>query len=449
LDHIAYYLGNKKGVLMKRVVSLGLLSLGLITGCSSIDSKQQVAYQGIDSETMAEWSKPFSHTVARKPSSEIVSSTTYHWEADTLKIPLSVNSRINQTYNVQFSQYAIYDTREQVRKNIPVVQTVWDNSTISVQICDEQGGTGKSEYWNAFFSAPGSQKASALANAIAGVGDSTAKNLIKNNYFNSKPRSWNDFENEIHRAAQSRTISNDIEYQVLYKFRSENMAKLGYNTQVGCHFENRDIQTPREVLVDNWVYVDEIVPHRDLVKTDYRQYDLSISGQRLQSFESEMLVFSFDYDSNQISLSPSSYTNFSISMEGRRIVVTGNSRRNTELPSDVLPTGATLESSGGKASFNAPINRLYIPKTAAEGQLMVSIEVHSCKKGLFGGCALTGKDEQVQPVIIKVAQAQSGLVNHQFTTLPKRKYWVRYWVNVGNSPWYINNVVVAKKYPEI
>jgi hypothetical protein len=161
-----------------------------------------------------------------------------------------------------------------------------------------------------------------------------------------------------------------------------------------------------------------------------------------------MLVFSFDHDTNQVSLAPASYNNYTLSIEEQNIVVMGSARKNIELPNDVLPRGATLESSNGMASFTAPINSLYTPKSKADGYLFVSMQVFSCNKGLFG-CSIMNRDERYQPTKIQAIQPGAGLINYKFPVAPGRKMWVRYWVNAASSPWYINNVVMAENSPEI
>src|SRR5207253_8807718 len=113
-----------------------------------------------------------------------------------------------------------------------------------------------------------------------------------------------------------------------------------------------------------------------------------------------------------------------------------------ELPSDALVRTATLESSNGMARFTAPVNAQYIPKSSADGYMLVSIQVFSCKKGVFG-CAVTGRDEKVQPVVIKEITPSSALAIHTFNISPGRKYWVKYWVNMANSPWYTNNLILG------
>jgi hypothetical protein len=438
---------------MKKTASLGFLALALMVGCSTANKKYDyvtVTHPGLDQETLTEWAKPFDHVAERKPSSEIVGRPRYVWEADSLKISLTANATVNQNYNVRFNHYSIYEVNEKVQRTVSVTEERWERVEQGVLVCDAQEGAGKSELWNAFYAAPASQKQKALAKAIDGVGDVSAAALVKNQYFHSKPRSWSDFEVEIRRAANEKVITKSVEYQILYKYRSENMTKLGYNTQMSgvCRVEIQVFSYPREVIVQKTIWVDEVRTQRDLISTDIKNYQVRISGQRLQPFENEMLVFSFDRDSNQIFLSPTTYNNYSLSFDGQRITAQGISRKNIDLPNDVFPSGATLERSGGMANFTAPLNKLYIPRTATDGHILVSVRVKSCKTGMIGRCSLFKRDEQSQPVVVIQGTSQN-LVGHKFSTTPGRTYWVEYWVNMGNSPWYTNNVVLGPNSPEI
>lgn len=439
---------------MNKVIIFGLILLCL-SGCSTPASKvaQNVSppYSDIDHETLKEWAKPFEHIPAsRVPSSEMVSRPVYFWEADTLKIPLNAGDSVNQYFNVKFNQYSSYEMKETVEKIIPRVVTRWVEGSSAIIVCSPKEGIGRSKYWNAFYSAPASQKAQALADAIDGIGNASAKALIQADYFRLKPRSWEDFEREILRAYRNNVINQLVEYQILYKFRQENMTKLGYNTQSSgdCSLVVQTYVYPQEVVVNEKVKVEVIVPHRDLISSETRQFHFEISGQKLQSFEQEMLIFSFNHDTNQVTLAPAAYNNYSVSFDGQNIKVEGASRKNINLPDDVLIRGATLETSNGVASFTAPINKKYMPKNASQGYLFVSVEVYSCDRGMFGCSVLHRNERKEVPAVIQPNLA-TGLVNYKFPISPGRKFWVRYWVNMASSPWYTNNVVISPDRPEI
>jgi hypothetical protein len=426
-----------------------ILSLTAMLSCSTYNQPTK----SVGPDALAEWSVPYTNTeTLRKPSSEVTSKPTYHWEADTLKIPLSAGTPIDQKFNVKYTQYAVYDMVEPVLTDTSHFETRWTHTATPVLVCDEKAGTGKSEAWNAFYSAPGAQKAAALAKAIDGVGNSTAIKLVKGNYFNSKPKSWHDFEVVIERAAADRVIEESAEYDVLYKFRQANMEKLGYQTQVSgaCQMVIVDHKEPTQVWITSSAYVNKTVTHRDVISSETKAYELKVSGQLLQAWEHDMLVFSFNHDTNQISLAQAAYNNYGIAFDGRVITVKALSRKLVNLPTNVFPAGATLESSNGSASFTAGLNPAYLPSTTADGYMMVSVQVHSCKKGLFAGsCAVFGRDEKIEQKAVKQVSRQASLAKHVFPISPGRIYWVNYWVNMQNSPWYTNNVVQGTNTPQL
>ncbi len=433
---------------MKRNVAV-ILSLTAMLSCSTYNQPTKT----VSPDALAEWSVPYTNTeTLRKPSSEVTSKPTYHWEADTLKIPLSAGTSIDQTFNVKYTQYAVYDMIEPVLTDTSHYETRWTYVSTPVLVCDEKAGTGKSEAWNAFYSAPGPQKAAALAKAIDGVGNSTAAKMVKGNYFSSKPRNWQDFQTIIERAAADKVIEESAEHDVLYKYRQANMEKLGYQTQVSgaCQMVIVDHKEPTQVWITSSAYVSKPVTHRDAISSDTKTFEVRISGQRLQSWEHDMMVFSFDHDSNQVSLAGAAYNNYGIAFDGRVITVKALSRKLVNLPSNAFPAGGTLESSNGSASFSAPLNSAYLPSTTADGYMIVSVEVRSCKKGLFAGaCAVFGRDEKVEAKVAKQVNRQAGIAKHVFPITPGRVYWVRYWVNMQNSPWYTNNVVQGTNTPQL
>jgi hypothetical protein len=430
--------------------SVALLALCSCTTLKPSQPTDKVSLSSPDQATLQEWAKPFEYRADRQPSSEIVSKPVYFWEADSLKVPLTAGVTIRQAYNVRFSQYSSYEMKQKIERQVTTMETRWVSVTEEVLVCDEKMGHGKSEAWNAFYNGDG-DKSVALDHAIQGIGIPTATKLIKAGYFHKKPTSWEDFENEVDRANAAGVITKDARYLIIYKYRSANMTKLGYNPQLTgvCKLVPESYLAPVERPVTRTVLVDEIVHHRDLISSESRQYEVRISGQRLQSFENEMLVFNFNHETNQVSLSSAAYNNYGIAFDGKVITVKGLSRKGIRLPEDALPRGATLEASGGQARFTAPLNRLYIPMSAAEGHLMGSIRIHSCKKGLLGACSLMKRDEQIQQTVVKDLLPNSALMTHTFAIAPKRIYWIEYWVNTANSPWYINNVVKSSSTPQI
>jgi hypothetical protein len=435
---------------MKIMNSMSVLALLTTMSCGSFGT-QSAQMAGVQPDAMNEWVKPFEYpTTSRKPTSEVQGKPTYHWEADTLKIPVTAGATIDHDFKVTYKQFASYVTKEKVVQDVPKLITEWQRVTQGVLVCDEKAGAGKSQYWNDFYSAPAAKKPAALAKAIEGVSTLSAANLIKAGYFQQKPRSWSELTEEILKARDTKVITGSVAYSVIYKYRQENMTKLGYNTQATglCRIEVETYDVP----VEKWINVKEVseklVNHSDLINTEVKLYRIKISGQKLQAFETDTLVFSFDRETNAISLAQAAYNTYSVSLAGNTIKVTGSGRKRIDLPRDVLLPGATLEASNGVAGFSALVNTNYIPKSAQDGQLYSIIQVRSCKKGLFAStCSLTNRDEKLEAKVVN--QVKGAVIRHTFPKVPGRVYWVRYAVQAINSPWYANNSVIASKEPAL
>jgi hypothetical protein len=388
-------------------------------------------------------------SVDRDPSS--IRNVRNFWESSSLSLPLNAGSKIDQNYTVKFEHFTAYEEDKPVTRMVPTVETVWEIKSAPVLMCRSEEGRGSSPLWDEFYSAKRSEKAKALAKAIQGVGSVSASSLVEANYFNSKPRSWDDFKDEVERAANAEVITKNVRHQVLYQYRQENMSNLGYQTHVSnaCTFEVERYLAPRDVVVNKPRTTIETSTIRKLIDTERETYRVRVSGQRLQSFETETIVLNFDKESGRVGLSATAYNNFSLSLNSNVINVTGIGRKSIKLPAEVLPRGATLLKGNGKASFTAPINPLYIPKTPADGYLLGSIRVTSCRIGTFGGCSLRNRDERSMPVVVKGIVPGKTTMTHEFDIQSGRRYWVNHWVNTASSPWYINNVVRSASQPEI
>lgn len=425
---------------------LSVVGLAALAACST----SQMKFAHVPYEGFGEMAQPFKSEIESQKREPSNTKARVVWESDTLKIPLTAGSTVNKSYNVRFNQVHYYEVPVRRLERVPYETVRWVLGSKDVLVCRDvtTGGAGQSLLWNAFYSAPKEQKATKLADAIAGVGVPTAKKLVAGGYFHSKPRSWQAFEDEIRRAKNAGTIDKQIEYEVLYNHRNKNMENLGYDTQTSgvCAYERQDYYYPVPSIEYRDEWVTRMEPRRDVISVENREYNVNISGSRLQTFESEMMILSFDHDSNQVTVGHTEFNNYSVSMDGNSIVIRGVSRKNINLPSAVFAGSAVLEKSGGSARFSTPINRQYLPKSG-EGELVIRMVVRSCKKGSFGSCAVFGKDEREE---FNVVQTVTGQVHqHQFPILNGRTYWISYYVNLVNSPWYVNNVVKGPSAPTL
>jgi hypothetical protein len=107
--------------------------------------------------------------------------------------------------------------------------------------CREVSGEGRGD-WHGFFSAPRTQKAERLADAIKGVGPGTAQCIVDSGAFATKPRSWRTFKSRVRQAEEA--CGKGIYYRVVIQYGKENAENLGYYSEQDC----RPVMVQEQVL---------------------------------------------------------------------------------------------------------------------------------------------------------------------------------------------------------
>lgn len=273
----------------------------------------------------------------------------------------------------------------------PVVQVV--SGTCYDVSC--QGGAGKSELWNAFFSAKKEEKPSRLAQAIKGVGKASAESLVAGGYFNSKPKSWDAFKSVINQAAANGAITQQVKTLVLSNYRNENMANLGYNG--GC---TSTPYTCEEVnIIQAGYYVPKTcdAPVEQVIDTKPVSYQFNVQNAVLLPTEQESLVFNLTALPSEATLNPSVYNKYSFQAQqvsDNQIVVNvqGVARNQVSLPSNAIQSVALIPVSGNSATLQVTVLPSVLPANNQE-QLVISYEVKSCKMG-FLPCGIVSWDEK-------------------------------------------------------
>jgi len=188
-----------------------------------------------------------------------------------------------------------------------VEEKVWE--------CDGDGdGDGTTGDWKGFFNVPKDRKAGALADAIRGVGLSTAKRLVEDRYFNSKPRSWSAFSSVIKRADDQ--YKTGFSYEVLGKYKKDNMTNLGYIVEGECRWVTK--REFRRVPVKRFHHVEK------------REFAVVVNDAVLLSGEEESFKVVFDGFETDLRIY-SKYNSFEINRfeESGRVVyeLTGTRKR--------------------------------------------------------------------------------------------------------------------------
>lgn len=146
-------------------------------------------------------------------------------------------------------------------------------------------GSGKSELWDAYFSARKEDKPAKLAYAISGIKEDVARAMIKRGFFSSKPRSWSEFSIEIinaQKALRADGYNKDFATLVLEVEGVENARRLGYDVTKNCQ---------KELYACKYWKQEE---RESFLRYEYRQVRVEVGGQLLQSFESDRLRATVD-----------------------------------------------------------------------------------------------------------------------------------------------------------
>lgn len=303
-------------------------------------------------------------------------------------------------------------------------------------------GKGKSELWNAFYSAKGEDKPAALAKAIDGIGKSSAKGLIESKVFQSKPKSWTEFRTAMNKALKGDYITQQQYNEVFGTYGEVNRANLGY-AEADCQAFTTTCEVYGMFPVVNGCSQkqqdERVVSHRNV------PVQVVVSNPFLQSFETDNLTVSAGGDFDSIQVTGGQYTNYQASKtptgDGAIITVNGMSRRMVDVPRGAFKKISFADQRGQNLQYTVEVDPRYLGQ--GEDKLMMKIEVRHCASGgLFsfqaGDCK--GKDKEAmvyEPMqTIQLTQAST---NMPITAIPVgHRVWVKYTLSRENSPWYNN-----------
>ncbi|MBC7457582.1 MAG: hypothetical protein H7235_04845 [Bdellovibrionaceae bacterium] len=261
-------------------------------------------------------------------------------------------------------------------------------------VCQNSAG-GKSELWNAYFSAKANQKSQALSEAIKGIGDKSAEKLVAAGYFRSKPKSWSEFSNEINRAAESGVIGKGIATSTLGNYRNENIASLGYGAGA-CTEKPRSCSNFISKLVPvSFKNVHPVIKHKT---TDSRNFSgtVQVNGAVLQVNEGEIIHLMINENGQMTSSSVNGQFNrYSASSETNghevKISLVGQERFLRDLSSNAV-TRDTFLVVNHSGQFVLDVDPSIVPTSEdPNSQLVMDYSVNYCDIGFFGGCSVFGK----------------------------------------------------------
>jgi hypothetical protein len=267
---------------------------------------------------------------------------------------------------------AEWNTEIQARIDRVIKHLAWVNVQVPTEVCDTVGneGKGSSPLWDRFYSARKDQKAAALADAVKGIGESTAKKLVEDGYFDSKPRSWAAFKDVIR--AADRDYKTGFSNEVLNTFGNENIKALGYydSSRLDCRIVFVNEQVLREVETTK--------PHSFPKKA----FNIKVEGAPLINGENE--EFTLNYNGIDDSLqAPTQYNSYQVSRNEQGGVVNYTLKGNRKQISPQNSLAVTPRSKNGKLVFDV-VDSAFDPALGTQmGKTVIHYKVQKDKFGPF------------------------------------------------------------------
>lgn len=331
---------------------------------------------------------------------------TVSYEGDLKAIPLSrtgKNLRGDSELPEVVLNTFVYQVRETEKE---LNKLVYD--------CESYENDGTGGNWHNFWSTPKDFKALHLKEAIKGLDFYTANRLVKDGVFDTKPRSWADFERRIEEA--SLRYGNYFSWHVLVEYKEENMRNLGYL---------------RENCGHRWVRTVQKIRERISSEPRTLRAQVRVHGAPLLPSERETFTVTFDGFRGNLSW-VSDHNNYSM-VESR------------------TSDGVVVWDLQGTRRVEAPANTLELRLTNMSGNLgmLVSDSNFDRDTAAIGSRKIVAAVYQVRKVWdprsdILVGNFERNLDNNQRDTalndlgiaLPPGKIRVRYAIRYENNPYY-------------
>ncbi|WP_413559614.1 hypothetical protein [Bdellovibrio sp. HCB209] len=270
-------------------------------------------------------------------------------------------------------------------------------------------GAGKSQLWDAFYSAPGDKKSAALDAAISGIGEVSAKALVAKGYFKSKPKSWSEFTREINTAADRGVIKKSVATMVVENNRYENITKLGYAGN-SCQEVKRTCDLYITKLVQVPFQNSREVQKRRIVETRSFKVTLNISGSLLLPSEKDTVSVKIDETGKVVALDSQGYNNYAVASQavnGQQVVVELKAINRVLRPlSNNMIRQESFVLVGDKPTFVLDIDPEMIPgKEDPNAQLVIDYTVQVCEYGWTGTCGFSSwKNAKMDSAVITAAR---------------------------------------------
>lgn len=219
-----------KNVILNSML-LVALSLGFVScGTENLETTSSSELAATSSDSKRDWDRAFRWGVSRNEKARLIASAVRgigKSTADTLLRngylryqPRSWTAFKNEMRRASEDRWA--NLRDVYANTVQKYGS--DNSKL---FRSTGGGDGNSRGWGCTFDKWRSESAriDCLADAVRGIGNSTARTLIRNNEFRYAPRSWSKFK-EYMQILERRYDINDLYYNTVQKYGSDNRRKL-------------------------------------------------------------------------------------------------------------------------------------------------------------------------------------------------------------------------------
>ena len=368
----------------------------------------------------------------RVPSSEPI----FSWEAivEGDKPNFSVGSEgAHKIFNVTLNHLASWEDKVNYRGMCQVPGEIATSITFYDYDCKAES-SGSNPLWNNFFHAPKEDKAKALADAIKGVGEVSAKALIKAGYFHSKPKSWDEFKSELKNAADAEVIKKSIYTAATTQYGADNLQGLGY-TMASCKTIKKTELLFVEGIIDQPCTKTRTEIHKKIIESKYEMAEVYVKNSVLQSFERDMINFSVE-GNGEMTVTGEPYNRYELSREvqGKTTILNleGVERNRVNLPYEAL-LKTDLQPRGSKLEFSFSVDSKFIPNKENADQLVLQYVIKSCNKG-WGMCSVMNRDEKTSETKYAVVNSSENTV---LVDIPNnRRAWIEYKIQRRNSKFY-------------
>lgn len=263
---------------------------------------------------------------------------------------------------VKAEVYDIYEYYE-------TVETTWTDWECDYTPPDSSGN------WEGFFNVPKASKPEALAKAIKGIGTSRAREIVYSSrgFFQRKPRSWNDFKQEIRRI-ENEMDAKGIYSEVVIKYGDENRVSLGYGSQGEGDYSCRPVTRTDTALV--------LRTQSRLVNTLVKRVDILFENSILLSGETEEFTLRWNGQDETVSINTANAFNsygIEISSRGSIYLLKGEGRKSIRPANDDFV--AHFSNDQGKLLLKVQDNRADELTKLSDGNYSLNVSFKLVKPG--------------------------------------------------------------------